>query len=215
MKSKDIEGVLYGSRLVTLPHVKPEVDAALRFVEGKDPVLVEIGFDHGYRLLDMAIRNPSWRFLGLEVRERRVEELRRKARAEGVSNLMAWRMDARTVIHCVLDEGSVDVVDILYPTPWWDPRKRQKRLLIDSSFLRATAEVLRPNGLLRIETDVEEYGEHIGASISEAGVLRLLKETRHASCTPACVSLSRRQAKSKRDNLKVYGFQCAPCVSGG
>ena len=213
MKPKDIYGAMYGSRLVTLPHVKPEVDAVLSFLEGRSPVLVEIGFDHGYRLLDMAKRNPLWRFLGLEVRERRVEELRSRAQCERLANLMVWRMDARTVFHCVLAAASVDVVDILYPTPWWDPRKRRKRLLVEPSFLDATADILRPNGVLRIETDVEGYGQHVATSISEVSSLKLMDESSSLSRTPKCVSSSRRQAKSKRDNLKVYAFHCTPSVS--
>ena len=65
---KDISGVLYGSRLVTLPHVQPIVERVLAFQAEAGQMLVEVGFDHGYRLRDMAPRNPAWGFLGVEVR---------------------------------------------------------------------------------------------------------------------------------------------------
>ena len=131
---RDVAGALHGSRLVALPHVRPHVERCLAFIAGDAPVLVEVGFDHGRRLHATARQSPSWRVLGLEVRKRRVEEAIARAERDGLANALPWRMDARTVFARVLPPASVDVVEVLFPTPWWNPALRRKRLLVDDAF---------------------------------------------------------------------------------
>ena len=97
-----IPGALYGSRLIEQPHVKHEVDFVRNFVHQPALVFVEIGFDHGFRLIDIATRNPRWRCLGIEVRKRRVTEVTTLAKGLELRNLHAWRMDARTVFSKVI-----------------------------------------------------------------------------------------------------------------
>ncbi|MGB0645900.1 MAG: hypothetical protein ACPGQS_01935, partial [Bradymonadia bacterium] len=117
-----IPGALYGSRLIDQPHVRHEVEFVRNFVNQSSSMFVEVGFDHGFRLIDIASRNPSWQCLGIEVRKRRVTEVSSLAQGLGLTNLHVWRMDARTVFSRVIPDESVDVVDIFYPTPWWDRR---------------------------------------------------------------------------------------------
>ena len=200
-KGRDVRGALYGSRLVTLPHVRPRVDACLNFVASGGPVLVEIGFDHGRRLHATARAHPSWKVLGLEVRQRRVEEAKARAELEGLDNLFVWRMDARTVFAQVLEEASVDIVEVLFPTPWWNPALRKKRLLIDGPFLEDCARALKPGGMLYTATDVGSYAAHIheALSLNEAFLALPIEEGR--SARPACSQISRRQWSCERDGI--------------
>ena len=70
-----IPGALYGSRLIEQPHVRHEVEFVRNFINESALSFVEVGFDHGYRLIDIATRNPGWQCLGIEVRKRRVTEV--------------------------------------------------------------------------------------------------------------------------------------------
>ena len=205
MRIRHISGALYGSRLVEQPHVRPEAEALVRFVEPVK-VLLEIGFDHGFRLFDMAQRNPDWRFVGLEVRLKRVREFQQRVSDAGLDNVFAWRMDARTVFGCVLPTASLDCVHIMYPTPWWDPKKRQKRLLISAEFLVAVRDTLRIGGLIRIETDVSDYARIIEAEMRDVAGLAMLDESVTRLHEPACGVVSRRQRKTARENLPIYRF---------
>lgn len=204
--TRDIRGALYGSRLVTLPHVRPEVERVRAFVAAQDHALVEVGFDHGRRLHATARLNPDWQVLGLETRELRVDEANARAASEQLGNLLAWRMDARTVLALVLADASVDVVEVLFPTPWWNPALRAKRLLLEPDFVADVARVLKPGGLLYVATDVEDYAEHIGAVLSQAAELALHDPAELATRRPECDQLSRRQWKCAREGTPVWRF---------
>ena len=204
--NSDIPGALYGSRLIEQPHVRPEVEFTQSFLSEVAPNFVEIGFDHGYRLIDTAQRNPDWQCLGIEVRQKRVEEVAALAKGLGLANCHAWRMDARTVVSRVIYDDSIDVIDILYPTPWWDSNKRTKRLLIQSHFVASLARILKVGGLVRVETDVAAYAQHIEMVLSEHAELSAVCPTETHHRFPACNVRSRRQKKQSRDGLPQWIF---------
>ena len=112
-------------------------------------------------------------------------------------------MDARTVFANVLQDRTVDVVDVLFPTPWWDPALREKRLLITLDFLQDIAKVLKPGGCLRIETDVESYADSISAELRQIEFKNVNAE-QLTFALPCCKQLSRRQWRCKQDNLPTH-----------
>ena len=201
----DIKGAMNGSRLVTLPHLRPEVERALSFVD-TPKVWLEIGFDHGFRLRSMSALNPSVHFVGLEVRKKRVEELLLWVKEMGVENLLPWRIDARTAIHNVFKPASFDGVDILFPTPWWDPKKREKRLLVQPEFLAAIHRCLKPKGVVYLETDVREYSERVDSAFNQTSHLWTPIPDGSSKKRPRCERRSRRQRKCAREALRVFEF---------
>ena len=202
-KIRHIPGALHGSRFIEQPQIRPQVEALRRFLASGARVLVEVGFDHGRRLHSIALNNSDWRVVGLEVRKRRVAEAVERAARDKLSNVFPWRMDARTVFAAVLDEESVDVVDVFFPTPWWNPALRRKRLLIDALFLSDVERVLRPGGVLRIATDVDEYAERIEETLS-ACPLKTVKAASLAQSVPLCEQQSRREWKCEREEIPVH-----------
>ena len=84
------------SEAVKIPHRKRSTKCRATHCHGA-PSLVEVGFDHGRRLYSLAHLNPDWQILGLEVRQKRVEEAEQRRARERLENLKVWRMDARTV----------------------------------------------------------------------------------------------------------------------
>lgn len=201
---RDIPGALYGSRLITLPHVAAEVAAVRAFVAGPAPVLAEVGFDHGRRLSSTATHNSHWRILGLETRKRRVEEANARAHRDGLTNLLAWRMDARTVFAGVLDDACVDIVEILFPTPWWSAARRRKRLLIDDRFVADLARTVAPGGWVHLATDVPRYAAHIADCFGRSPRFDpALDPAAYAAARPSCEQRSRRQWKCEREGIPV------------
>ena len=198
---RDVPGALHGSRLITLPHVADEVARVSAFLAGEAPALVEVGFDHGRRLDSTARLTPNWRVLGLEVRKKRVEEAMERAERDELGNLLAWRMDARTVFAGVLSTASVDVVEVLFPTPWWNAALRRKRLLIDDAFLMDVARVLRPGGLLYIATDVDDYAATIDECLERCDALKAIAEEEGGARRPECSQQSRREWACERDGI--------------
>ena len=202
-RTPDIVGALNGSRFIEQPHIAPEVETFRAFIAGSAPVLIEVGFDHGRRLHSTASLNPDWRVVGLEVRERRVNEAIERARRDGLTNVHPWRMDARTVFGAVLAPDCVDVVEVLFPTPWWNPALRRKRLLVTESFLMDAHRALKPGGLLHLATDVAAYAESIEQTLVDLPFDQL-EATQAQALRPRCNQLSRREWKCERDGLPIH-----------
>lgn len=212
---RDIPGALGGSRLVTLPHVAPQAEALRAFLDGPGPALLEVGFDHGRRLLSTAAANPEWRVVGLEIRRHRVDRAREIAERHGVANLLVWRFDARIVLAGVLPEASLDVVEVLFPDPWWNAAHRRKRLLVDDAFLGDVARALRPGGLLHLATDVERYADHIAGCLERCAGLERLSLEAGAERRPPCQQLSRREWKCDREGIPVRRFYATAAAPPG
>lgn len=157
------------------------------FVHPGPPLALEIGFDHGMRLLAMARAFPDWRWLGVELRRRRVEAVA----AVAPENCLPLRADARTLLATLLPAGRLSRVDILFPTPATDPR----HLLLSPELVADLARALGPGGVVHIETDVPAMGvlaEELfaGWPVVEAPV--------------SVPDLSRRQRVARRDGLEVW-----------
>lgn len=197
VQARDIKQALGGSRLFEQPQYIGEL-RAYHAALARPPVLLEVGFELGRRLLDTAARNPDWTVIGLEVRREKVRTL--QARAAALPNLLAWRADARTVLALHTPADSLAVVEILFPTPWLgDPR-----LLVTPELCADVARALRPGGLLLLATDVAPYAAAMAAALESCPELE--PDPRAGAERPACVERSRRQWRCAQDGSPVYSF---------
>lgn len=183
-----VPGALAGSLLYEQPRHAPTRDAVRAFLTTRPTRALEIGFDHGMRLLDHARRWPDVAWLGVEIRRARVEAAARHA----PDNCLLLRADARTLLAAVVPPATLDLVYILFPTPTENPR----HLLLTPSLVTDLARALAPGGRVHLATDVEGYGvwaERCFAAwpVSEDEV-------------PMGPVLSRRERVCKRDGLRVF-----------
>ncbi len=178
---------LHGSRLYDQPEHAPVRDRVRAFVAGPAPVVVEVGFDHGMVLLDQARRAPETRWLGLEIRKRRVAAVLPHA----PPNCLPFAGDARAVFHALLPDRSVDHVEIRFPTPATNPR----HVLFSAGFVADLGRALRPGGTVYVATDVEGLLHHAAG---------LLHAWAPAEIPPRGPVLSRRERVCRRDGLPVW-----------
>jgi tRNA G46 methylase TrmB len=198
-----VRGALYGSRLFEQPEHRAIAEEIRAFAHGT--VTLEIGIDHGMCLLDSARRSPDERWLGIELRRRRVEALAPYARClptppgdpivPELSNALVVRADARTVIASVLPAGSLRRVIVRFPTPAADPR----HLLLTPETVSAIERALAPDGELYLATDVP--GMDAWARELLAG-WRFVSDGAIPSWAEAV--LSRRERVCRRDGIPVY-----------
>jgi tRNA (guanine-N(7)-)-methyltransferase len=206
-RHRDIPGALGGSRILAHPEVAAVVATLhAKLLEGR-PTLVEVGFDHGRRLSSTAAANPDWTVIGLEVRKRRVAEMHAWADREALANLHAFRLDARAIFANALLPARIDIVEVLFPTPWPEGKAR-KRLLLTPDFLADAAEALRPGGLLYVATDVAWYADLITSASAAVStdVLAQVSVDTALERRPPCPQQSRREWVCERDGLPVYRF---------
>ena len=118
-------------------------------------VWLEIGFGGGEHLAAQAEANPRVGIIGCEPFVNGVVKLLRAVDERSLRNVRVWDEDA-TALLAALPDASLARVYLLYPDPWPKRRQRKRRFVADAS-LAEIARVLKPGGLFRFATDIDDY----------------------------------------------------------
>lgn len=136
-----------------VPSAPLELDLQAR-ASGRD-IELEIGFGRGQFILDRAEAHPETVLLGLEMRRKWVDLVTQRAQQRGCNNVEVLFGDARLLLPSWGPEASLAAVFINFPDPWWK-KKHKKRRVVTSELLREVGRLLRPDGVLLVQTDVPE-----------------------------------------------------------
>lgn len=125
-----------------------------KMFDGRE-VWLEIGFGGGEHIVHQAVQNPNVGIIGCEPFVNGVATLLGKIREVGVRNLRIYPGDVRNIFD-LLPPQSVAKCFLLYPDPW--PKKRHhRRRFVTPEYLQPLAQVLRPEAIFRIATDIPDY----------------------------------------------------------
>lgn len=128
---------------------------------GRDaPVTLEIGFGMGASLVTMAKARPEQNFLGIEVHSPGVGACLATAHEEGVENLRVMCHDAVEVLHKMIPDNSLTMVQLFFPDPWHKAR-HNKRRIVQAPFAELVKSKLKLGGVFHMATDWEPYAEHM------------------------------------------------------
>lgn len=120
------------------------------------PIEIEVGFGKGLFLLNASERQPDVDFLGIEIERKYVLFTANRLVKRKRANVRLVSCDARQFLRDCVPPGSIDVIHVYFPDPWWKKRHRKRRVFTPE-FAVACAGALRDGGRLEILTDVEEY----------------------------------------------------------
>lgn len=123
-------------------------------------VVCEIGFGMGDSLFEMAQLNSDVNYIGIEVHRPGAGHLLNRASELGLQNLKVFTEDSIDVLTKSIAPHSLDGIQIFFPDPW-HKKKHHKRRLINSEFAVLLASRLKPEGVLHIATDWQNYAESI------------------------------------------------------
>lgn len=188
-----VPGALYGSLLLDQPRHRAFRDRIVAFVQPGPPLAVEIGFDHGINLLANARLFPQTKWLGVEIRRRRVEAVVTSA----PGNCLPVRLDARTLFASLIPSQRVVRVDIYFPTP----ALKASHALFSPEFAADLHNALAPSGVLYICTDVPALADQCRA---------LFAAWPEADPLPRAPDLSRRERVCQRDGLTIHELTLHP-----
>ncbi len=139
------------------------IDISGIFADPTKPLLLDIGCARGRFLLKMAEAEPTWNYLGIEIREPLVEEANRLAKEAGLYNLhyvfgnaMLW-LDR--LIEAIPGE-QLQCVTIQFSDPWFK-RKHAKRRMVNKEMVESLATRMPPNGRVFIQTDIEALADEM------------------------------------------------------
>ncbi|WP_293267545.1 tRNA (guanosine(46)-N7)-methyltransferase TrmB [Neptunomonas sp.] len=131
------------------------------------PVVLEIGFGMGDSLLEMASREPSKNFVGIEVHSPGVGRLLSNANEEGLTNIRVYAEDAVEVFKQCVPDNSLDTLQLFFPDPW-HKKRHHKRRIVQPDFAQSIRKKLKVGGYFHMATDWENYAEHMMEVMSAA-----------------------------------------------
>ncbi len=145
------------------------------------PTLLEIGFGAGEAVAGFAQSHPEWNVLGIEVHQPGVGRLLNTLEREALAHVRVHAEDAVPFLRERLYPAQLDRIHIFFPDPW--PKKRHhKRRLIQPAFIALLCMHLKPDGVLHLATDWEEYAIQMAEVL--AGRAELVSETDASPFTP-------------------------------
>ena len=145
------------------------LDPAVLF-PGRHRLVLEIGYGGGEHLAREALTHPEAGFIGAEVFSGGIAKMVEAIDAEAIDNVRLFTDDALKLLP-KLPDASLDEVFLLYPDPW--PKTRHhKRRFVSPTTLGELARVLKPGGLFRFATDIEDYANWTLAHIVRAPAFR-------------------------------------------
>jgi tRNA (guanine-N7-)-methyltransferase len=130
-------------------------DPASLFQPKPATVRLEIGFGGGEHLLHRARENPEIGFIGVEPFVNGMAKLLMEIEREETRNIRVFDNDA-TILLRRLPAQSLAEIDLLYADPW--PKRRQrKRRFVSNEALELIARALKPGGIFRFASDIDDY----------------------------------------------------------
>ena len=129
---------------------------------------LDIGCAAGEFLFDLALVNPNWNYLGIEIRERLVKTARLKVKDKENKNLYFIFGNANNIFN---DLNSKFIIENLksisfnFPDPWFKKR-HNKRRVIQKDFINLLSNSMQKGSLMFIKTDVKDLFEYMDCTIS-------------------------------------------------
>ena len=139
------------------------IDMSAAFADPELPLLLDIGCARGRFLLRMADAEPSWNYLGVEIREPLVDEANRLAAEAGLTNVHYTFCNAMLWLELLLDNipsGTLQKVTIQFPDPWFKKR-HAKRRMVNAELVKTVVDKLAPGGMIFVQTDIEFLAEEM------------------------------------------------------
>ncbi|HKS32671.1 MAG TPA: tRNA (guanosine(46)-N7)-methyltransferase TrmB [Enterobacteriaceae bacterium] len=124
------------------------------------PTTLEIGFGMGASLVTMAQARPEQNFLGIEVHSPGVGACLSSADEAGITNLRVMCHDAVEVLHKMIPDHSLTMVQLFFPDPWHKAR-HNKRRIVQPAFAELIKSKLKLGGVFHMATDWEPYAQHM------------------------------------------------------
>lgn len=130
-------------------------------------VVVEIGFGMGDSLVEMAMASPQQDFIGIEVHTPGVGRIMNLIEENGIGNLRVYSEDAVKVLDQCIPDTSLAKVQIFFPDPW-HKKKHNKRRIVQPEFIQKLRSRLKPEGIIHLATDWQNYAEQMMEVMSAA-----------------------------------------------
>jgi len=134
------------------------------------PLHLDIGCGSGNFLMNLARNNKNWNYIGLEIREKLVNQSKSKLKDESIDNLFFAFGNAEYLIEdCIgkFPEVILTSVSFNFPDPWFK-KKHHKRRVVQPLLINKISQLMANGGFISIKSDVEELFEYMDMTITNS-----------------------------------------------
>ena len=128
---------------------------------------LDIGCAAGQYLFDLALINPNWNYLGIEIRERLVKNAKLKVQEREIKNLYFVFGNANNIFndfHSEFIVKNLKSISFNFPDPWFKKRHRKRRV-IQPEFIKILSNSMQKGSLIFVKTDVQDLFEYMECTI--------------------------------------------------
>jgi tRNA (guanine-N7-)-methyltransferase len=130
------------------------------------PRVLDLGCGNGRYLIGSALARPDRDHLGIDLVQPAVDYAAHRANKRGLTNVRFVTADAVRWLFERLSEDSIDEIHVYHPQPYYEQRDASKRMLTPE-FLDRVWRVLRPGGLLVLQTDNKSYWHYMAQAVAK------------------------------------------------
>ncbi len=137
------------------------------FADPDLPLHLDIGSAAGDFLFDLAVENSKWNYLGIEIRQKLVENAKFRKGESEIKNLYFAFENANNIF--IKSEYKfllqrLNSISFNFPDPWFK-KKHHKRRVIQPDLISRLSNLISKESLIFIKTDVKELFEYMNFTI--------------------------------------------------
>ena len=137
------------------------------FENPRSPLHLDIGCAAGDFLFELSLTNKNWNYIGIEIREKLVQNANLKMKNREYKNLYFSFGNANNFFEQSKNKTLIDSITSIsfnFPDPWFK-KKHHKRRVIQREFINFLSNSMKKKSLIFIKTDVKELFEYMEFTI--------------------------------------------------
>ena len=172
------------------------------------PLHVDVGSASGNFLFDIALENNSWNYIGIDIREKLINNAKTKLSSIKSQNLYFVFGNANNIFNdsrCKFLISDLKSISFYFPDPWFK-KKHYKRRVIQPELINLLSKTMQKESYIFIKTDVEELFNHMDLTISSNSAFGKLDANDfnyHGSFNPNRIQTNREKYVASK-KFKIY-----------
>jgi tRNA (guanine-N7-)-methyltransferase len=122
---------------------------AINFFKNENPIILELGCGKGEYTVELAEKNPSFNYIGVDIKGARMYVGAKKALEKGLKNVAFLRTNIE-IINQFFAEEEVAEIWLTFPDP---QMKKTRKRLTSTFFLILYRQFLKKDGIVHLKTD--------------------------------------------------------------
>ena len=156
------------------PKLKNRLQDLIQQKRTHGKLYIEAGIGNGEFLNEIAKREPSGLFIGIELKEERIMDAIEEAIAKNIGNTVIMKISA-AFLGEIFTEQQIDTIFMNFPDPW--PKKRHiKNRMTSRKFIQVYETILKENGKFILKTDSENMFKYTLEQLAESAIKPVLSD---------------------------------------